>query len=331
MDVYNRPPEDVRRFSKLLADAREAVSRKDDVMSIPLLEQLIQEIDSDRTQGHHWPFEALAKVMRRRKDFDLEIKILDRFFANLIGPLTHRSDFILADRLQDARDEKRSYVAERGTCDRCHLKNRALRRNDAGQVLCVACQRASGAKLKKDRVSSYERNFIQQAGLEVPADLTPADAKRLKGIVHRRQLGLPDDASREQLLAAIQVAMRQKKFFTKISGVTFTNSDGTSRQSIIQKCVVGERLLLVREPDNPIDPSAVRVCRLNGETIGYLGRHVATSGMGMTGVADELDDGMVADVVIAKVTLYEGQNGSARGVNIEIALTFPIPTKASDA
>ena len=325
MDFFDKLPRDARRFLQLREDAQAVVRRKDDDSAIPLLDQWIQVIELDRTQGHHWPFEALAKVMRRRKDFDSEIKVLDRFFANLIGPLTHRSDFILADRLQDAREEKRSYVAERGTCDRCHLSNRALRRNDGGHALCVACQRAAGAKLKKDRVPSYDRSVIQKAGLETPPDMMPVEAKRLKEIINRRHFGLPDDASQEEYLAAI----RRKQFFTKVAGVTFTNPDGTSRQSIIHQCAIGERLLLVRERDNPTDSSAVRVCRSNGETIGYLGRHVASSGMGMTGVAEFLDEGMVAEVVIATITSVPGGRETILGVNIEIILSMPVRTNDS--
>ncbi len=325
MDVFNELMEYSRKYCQLRDDAHAALILKDDESYVSLLEQWIQLIESKRKQGEHWPFEAFAKVMRRLKDFDSEINVLERFFANLIGPPTHRSDFILADRLQDAQDEKRSYVAERGTCDVCHAKNRALRRNNGGQVLCTACQRASGAKLKKDRVSSSDRNFIQKAGLEVPPDLTKAEAKRLKEIANRRNLiqylGLPDDASDHD----IDAAGRRTQFCTKVVGVTFTNSDGTSRQSIIEKCVIGERLLLVREPDNPIDRSAVRVSRRNGETIGYLGRHVVTTELWMTGVASKLDDGMIADVAITDIFPVDGSEDRILAVIIEIILTVPNP------
>lgn len=63
-------------------------------------------------------------------------------------------------------------------------------------------------------------------------------------------------------------AMRQ--FYLRLAGVKHSNADGVKRQSIIKRCTVGEELRLVPEPDNPFDSSAIRVCRLNGETIGYI-------------------------------------------------------------
>ena len=55
------------------------------------------------------------------------------------------------------------------------------------------------------------------------------------------------------------------QFFSKVAGVSYRNEDGSSRQSIIRRCHIGERLLLKPEPDNPVDPNAVRVLRQNGE------------------------------------------------------------------
>lgn len=36
------------------------------------------------------------------------------------------------------------------------------------------------------------------------------------------------------------------------------------------KCSLGEELKLVPEPTNPYDPNAIKVCRTNGEQLGYL-------------------------------------------------------------
>lgn len=324
MDVFNEMMEYSRKYCQLRDDARAAMILKDDELSISLLEQWIQLIESKREQRQHWPFEAFAKVMRRRKDFDSEIKILERFFANLIGPPTHRSDFILADRLQDAHDEKQSYVANRGTCDICNAKNRALRRNTGGKVLCVACQRASGAKLKKDRVSSYDRNVIQKAGLEATPDLTTAEAKRLKKIIHKRHFGLPDDATDEEFTAAVQRAYYHKQFHTKVTGVTFDNVDGTPRQSIIAKCVVGERVQLLREPDNPHDCQAVKVCRESGEQIGYLARHVAGNDLDFVGVGSQIDEGRIASAVIARISPIDDPEKMVLGVLIEVTIDLPV-------
>ena len=51
-----------------------------------------------------------------------------------------------------------------------------------------------------------------------------------------------------------------KSFFTKIAGVSHEG-----RQRVVAGCRVGERLLLVRDPNNDFDPGAIKVMRLNGE------------------------------------------------------------------
>ena len=61
-----------------------------------------------------------------------------------------------------------------------------------------------------------------------------------------------------------------KWYPAKVAGVTFDNDDGSSRQKIIARCTVGEKIRLIREPDNPYDEFAIKVCRSNGEQIGYV-------------------------------------------------------------
>lgn len=64
-------------------------------------------------------------------------------------------------------------------------------------------------------------------------------------------------------------------FHTKIAGVKANNPDGENRQKVIAKCSRGEKLCLVREPDNPDDRRAVKVCRRStGEQLGYLSREL---------------------------------------------------------
>jgi len=67
----------------------------------------------------------------------------------------------------------------------------------------------------------------------------------------------------------------KKTFHTKVAGVTFKNNDGNSRQKIIQNCIVGERLLLIPEPNNKHDRDAVKVCKTNNQQIGYLKKELA--------------------------------------------------------
>lgn len=67
----------------------------------------------------------------------------------------------------------------------------------------------------------------------------------------------------------------KKHFYTKIVGVTKINPDGSSRQKLLKKCKAGERLVLVREHDNPYDQNAIQVRRLSGEMLGYIPKETA--------------------------------------------------------
>jgi hypothetical protein len=57
---------------------------------------------------------------------------------------------------------------------------------------------------------------------------------------------------------------------TKVVGVTFED-----RQEVIAKLHTGDLVWLDPEPDNIHDPNAVLVTRNNGETVGYINRHLA--------------------------------------------------------
>jgi hypothetical protein len=58
-------------------------------------------------------------------------------------------------------------------------------------------------------------------------------------------------------------------FFAKVHGVSFKNDDGSSRQKIISRCKVGEELDIIPEPTNRHDRGTMKVCRKNGEQLGY--------------------------------------------------------------
>lgn len=60
-------------------------------------------------------------------------------------------------------------------------------------------------------------------------------------------------------------------FSLRVVGERFANEDGTSRQEEIGRLAIGESVDLVREPENPHDPSAVAVWSGRGVRIGYLG------------------------------------------------------------
>ena len=87
-----------------------------------------------------------------------------------------------------------------------------------------------------------------------------------------------------------------KSFNSKVVGVTKRNAERKSRQTIIKDCRVGELLELLREPDNEFDANAVKVCRRNGQQIGYLNSNVART------IAPLLDEGETVHVCITDLT-----------------------------
>lgn len=86
--------------------------------------------------------------------------------------------------------------------------------------------------------------------------------------------------------------MASKTHSTQIAGVTFGN-----RQNLIQLLEVGEKLLLIREPDNPHDPNAIMVEHSQYGQLGYIPRSLAVQ------VASELDcAGGIAEAVVIALT-----------------------------
>jgi hypothetical protein len=86
----------------------------------------------------------------------------------------------------------------------------------------------------------------------------------------------PDD---EVFDAAFErhIAPRTDKFFnTKITGLWLPNADGSDRTSIIKKCEPMELLRVEVEPNNPVDPKAIAVKRVDGSQLGYLDFRVAS-------------------------------------------------------
>jgi hypothetical protein len=73
------------------------------------------------------------------------------------------------------------------------------------------------------------------------------------------------------------IAPHTNKYFnTKIAGASFPNADGSIRPSIIKKCEPMEVLRLELEPNNPVDPNAIAVKRVDGSQLGYLESRVAS-------------------------------------------------------
>ena len=84
---------------------------------------------------------------------------------------------------------------------------------------------------------------------------------------------------------------------TYIAGANHPNSDGTPRLEVLRRCRVGETLKLVREPENPhqSDLCAIKVCRENGEQLGYMPEHTINRAVGGGWCfANDIDRGVVA-------------------------------------
>ena len=56
----------------------------------------------------------------------------------------------------------------------------------------------------------------------------------------------------------------------RVVGVTFEN-----RQAVVALLTEGERVSLIRDPDNRFDPNAIKVVRWDRQQIGFLDRELA--------------------------------------------------------
>jgi hypothetical protein len=66
-----------------------------------------------------------------------------------------------------------------------------------------------------------------------------------------------------------------RHFYTKVVGVSFQNSDSSSRQETIQSLIECQELEFRKEPKNKFDPSAILLCVQNGRGIGHLDERLA--------------------------------------------------------
>lgn len=101
-----------------------------------------------------------------------------------------------------------------------------------------------------------------------------------------------------------------REFLTEVHGIFHQNDDGSSRQKIIRDCRPGEEMKLVLEPDNKFDSDAIKICRLNGQQIGYWS--------GGDRMAGELRNGRECRVTIARIYEFEDRPGRPRGVELRI-------------
>jgi len=85
-------------------------------------------------------------------------------------------------------------------------------------------------------------------------------------------------------------------FFTTVAGVTYEG-----RQRIVSRCSLGERLILVRDPQNRHDKGAINVMRTTGEQLGFIPAHVSRGG-DSSGLAWRMDRGDRYDCRIKDLT-----------------------------
>ncbi len=87
-----------------------------------------------------------------------------------------------------------------------------------------------------------------------------------------------------------------RRFTTRVSGVSFDNPDGTSRQRILQKLRPGDMTGLIRMPDHPDDPNAIAVVFRDRGMLGFIPAHISER------LADQLDSGLVGFARVVEIT-----------------------------
>ena len=116
-----------------------------------------------------------------------------------------------------------------------------------------------------------------------------------------------------------------KSIIAYVIGVTSTNADGTSRQKIIGNCKKGDELILLREPSNPYDINAIKVCvpkkpgflsrwlrrRPVLSQLGYLSGYVASR------IAPLMDEGVHVQAVVDEIEQSEKVETGHSGTVIE--------------
>ncbi len=95
--------------------------------------------------------------------------------------------------------------------------------------------------------------------------------------------------------------MGKLKDTLKVVGVTFPNTDGTSRQDAIMLTRLSYIVSLKREPNNEYDPNAIAVL-VEGCQVGFL------SGEDAQNIAVLMDSGVQFDAVVEQIGIHKGKN-----------------------
>ena len=84
-----------------------------------------------------------------------------------------------------------------------------------------------------------------------------------------------------------------------VAGLSHPNSDGTNRQETLAFCNEGDDLLFSRDPSNPYDFFAIKVCRSNGQQLGFIPRELAKR------IGPQMDQGKEITGSIAIITGFD--------------------------
>jgi hypothetical protein len=104
-----------------------------------------------------------------------------------------------------------------------------------------------------------------------------------------------------------------KSLFTKIAGVSYTNTDGGHRQGYISELKVGDMLSLRKDGDCKFDANAVTIWDCKGRQLGFLKKDKELS----TLIAPLVESGLVTSASVISLT-GGTKDKELRGVNIRI-------------
>lgn len=108
---------------------------------------------------------------------------------------------------------------------------------------------------------------------------------------------------------------------TKAAGVTFKNGRGPHRQKVVKGCKRGQKLHLVREPDNAVDKRAIAIFARYGllrrlRQVGFISADLAHD------LAPLMDKGKRIDCEVDEVTGGGGMLWWKRNYGLNIRLEY---------
>lgn len=103
---------------------------------------------------------------------------------------------------------------------------------------------------------------------------------------------------------------KSKKIITKLVGVTYANSDGKSRQTLLSVINTGDSLSLYHNKYNQYDKNCIDVRNKNGEILGHISKELSAK------IAPGIDKNVPYQAKVLNIT---GGGNLKYGCNIEIS------------